>query len=136
MLLNISQCSLFVFLIKSSCIYFFILQLYSNTPADFDFKLGRSVAQLLGLVVFFDVNIFLIWLIPVNLCSLARGFRSLSEFAEHLALMVDIVFPVIHGRFGEDGGIQVCSVALRMCKIWLFIIIIIVCTNYIYSSCW
>ncbi|XP_020274002.1 uncharacterized protein LOC109848761 isoform X2 [Asparagus officinalis] len=53
-------------------------QLYSNTPADFDFKLE----------------------------SLAQGFQSLSEFAEHLALSVDIVFPVIHGRFGEDGGIQ------------------------------
>ncbi|XP_073139796.1 uncharacterized protein [Henckelia pumila] len=53
-------------------------QLYSNTPADFDFKLE----------------------------SLARGFNSLSDFAEHLATSVDIVFPVIHGRFGEDGGIQ------------------------------
>ncbi|KAI3900900.1 hypothetical protein MKW98_026467, partial [Papaver atlanticum] len=54
-------------------------QMYSNTPADFDFKLE----------------------------SLAQGFKSLSEFAEHLASSVDIVFPVIHGRFGEDGGIQV-----------------------------
>ncbi|OVA12683.1 D-alanine--D-alanine ligase [Macleaya cordata] len=53
-------------------------QVYSNTPADFDFKLE----------------------------SLAQGFQSLSEFAEHLASSVDIVFPVIHGRFGEDGGIQ------------------------------
>ncbi|XP_015583609.1 uncharacterized protein LOC8287922 isoform X1 [Ricinus communis] len=53
-------------------------QVYSNTPADFDFKLE----------------------------SLARQFSSLSEFAEHLAASVDIVFPVIHGRFGEDGGIQ------------------------------
>ncbi|CAN8260021.1 unnamed protein product [Cochlearia groenlandica] len=53
-------------------------QLYSNTPADFDFKLE----------------------------SLAEGFSSLSEFAEHLVSAVDIVFPVIHGRFGEDGGIQ------------------------------
>ncbi|GAB2272110.1 hypothetical protein Dimus_006929 [Dionaea muscipula] len=53
-------------------------QMYSNTPADFDFKLG----------------------------SLAQGFLSLSDFAEHLAASVDIVFPVIHGRFGEDGGIQ------------------------------
>ncbi|KAF5747659.1 hypothetical protein HS088_TW05G00386 [Tripterygium wilfordii] len=53
-------------------------QVYSNTPADFDFKLE----------------------------SLAQGFSSLSEFAEHLAAAVDIVFPVIHGRFGEDGGIQ------------------------------
>ncbi|XP_038903730.1 uncharacterized protein LOC120090245 isoform X2 [Benincasa hispida] len=53
-------------------------QVYSNTPADFDFKLK----------------------------SLARGFLSLTEFAEHLSTSVDIVFPVIHGRFGEDGGIQ------------------------------
>lgn len=40
-------------------------------------------------------------------CSLAQGFRSLSDFAEHLAGSVDLVFPVIHGQFGEDGGIQV-----------------------------
>lgn len=40
-------------------------------------------------------------------CSLAQGFQSLSDFAEHLAACVDIVFPVIHGQFGEDGGIQV-----------------------------
>lgn len=43
----------------------------------------------------------------VLLYSLAQGFGSLSEFAEHLAESVDIVFPAIHGRFGEDGGIQV-----------------------------
>ncbi|KAG2647743.1 uncharacterized protein LOC120694924 isoform X1 [Panicum virgatum] len=53
-------------------------QLYSNTPSDFDFKLE----------------------------SLAQGFHSLSDFAEHLATNVDIAFPVIHGKFGEDGGIQ------------------------------
>jgi len=53
-------------------------QLYSNTPSDFDFKLE----------------------------SLAQGFQSLSDFAEHLATNVDIAFPVIHGKFGEDGGIQ------------------------------
>ncbi|ONM26334.1 D-alanine--D-alanine ligase [Zea mays] len=53
-------------------------QLYSNTPSDFDFKLE----------------------------SLAQEFDSLSDFAEHLATNVDIVFPVIHGKFGEDGGIQ------------------------------
>ncbi|XP_078166190.1 D-alanine-D-alanine ligase family [Carex rostrata] len=53
-------------------------QLYCNTPADFDFKLE----------------------------SLAQGFKSLDEFVEHLAMSVDIVFPVIHGKFGEDGGIQ------------------------------
>lgn len=39
--------------------------------------------------------------------SLAQGFSSLSDLAEHLVSAVDIVFPVIHGRFGEDGGIQV-----------------------------
>lgn len=43
----------------------------------------------------------------VHFWSLARGFRSLSDFAEDLSTNVDIVFPVIHGRFGEDGGIQV-----------------------------
>ncbi|BAT03336.1 Os07g0691200 [Oryza sativa Japonica Group] len=53
-------------------------QLYSNTPSDFDFKLE----------------------------SLAQGFQSLFDFAQHLAANVDIVFPVIHGKFGEDGGIQ------------------------------
>ncbi|XP_047316418.1 uncharacterized protein LOC124920059 [Impatiens glandulifera] len=53
-------------------------QVYSNTPADFDYKLE----------------------------SLAQDFPSLSDFTEHLAASVDIVFPVIHGRFGEDGGIQ------------------------------
>lgn len=46
------------------------------------------------------------WL-TVSFCSLAQGFESLSDFAEHLAASVDIVFPVIHGKFGEDGGIQV-----------------------------
>ena len=53
-------------------------RLYSNTPSDFHFKLE----------------------------SLAQEFGSLSEFAEHLAANVDIVFPVIHGKFGEHGGIQ------------------------------
>ncbi|CAI8612891.1 unnamed protein product [Vicia faba] len=53
-------------------------QVYSNTPADFDFKLE----------------------------SLAQSFPTLADLAKHLAAAVDIVFPVIHGRFGEDGGIQ------------------------------
>ncbi|XP_061355132.1 uncharacterized protein LOC133299657 isoform X2 [Gastrolobium bilobum] len=53
-------------------------QVYSNTPADFDFKLE----------------------------SLAKSFQTLADLAEHLATAVDIVFPVIHGKFGEDGGIQ------------------------------
>lgn len=46
-------------------------------------------------------------LVNCLLCSLAQGFQSLSDFTTHLAASVDIVFPVIHGRFGEDGGIQV-----------------------------
>jgi len=45
-------------------------------------------------------------MIELRFCSLAQGFQSLSDFAEHLATNVDIVFPVIHGKFGEDGGIQ------------------------------
>ncbi|CAI5497084.1 unnamed protein product, partial [Closterium sp. Naga37s-1] len=53
-------------------------QMYSNTPADFDFKLR----------------------------SMASPFPSLPAFAAHLSHAVDIVFPVIHGKFGEDGGIQ------------------------------
>ncbi|KAF7825465.1 D-alanine--D-alanine ligase [Senna tora] len=65
------DCNLNAFAISSA-------QLYSNTPADFDFKLE----------------------------SLAHSFQTLSDFAEHLATAVDIVFPVIHGQFGEDGGIQ------------------------------
>lgn len=43
----------------------------------------------------------------VSCRSLAQKFSSLAELAEHLVSAVDIVFPVIHGRFGEDGGIQV-----------------------------
>ncbi|KAI5663000.1 hypothetical protein M9H77_22323 [Catharanthus roseus] len=65
------DCNLKAFAISSA-------QVYSNTPADFDFKLE----------------------------SLAQGFETLSDFADHLAAAVDIIFPVIHGRFGEDGGIQ------------------------------
>jgi len=49
------------------------------------------------------------FIFKLHFCSLAQGFDSLSDFAEHLATNVDIVFPVIHGKFGEDGGIQVCS---------------------------
>jgi len=41
------------------------------------------------------------------ICSLAQSFQTLSDLAKHLATAVDIVFPVIHGQFGEDGGIQV-----------------------------
>jgi D-alanine--D-alanine ligase len=51
-------------------------QLYSNTPSDFDFKL-HSAAQKLTPGEFF------------------------GELRQH-----DIVFPVIHGPFGEDGELQ------------------------------
>lgn len=51
-------------------------QLYSNTPSDFDFKLHKHA-------------------------------KFLHERALiNLLKKTDIVFPVIHGRFGEDGEIQ------------------------------
>jgi D-alanine--D-alanine ligase len=51
-------------------------QLYSNTPADFDFKLSQTAA----------------WLDPLALVQLLKS--------------VDLVFPAIHGAFGEDGELQ------------------------------
>ncbi|MFA6325290.1 MAG: hypothetical protein WCX46_03645 [Candidatus Paceibacterota bacterium] len=51
-------------------------QLYSNNPSDFDFKLSKS-SQVL------------------NNLSLIKLLKS-----------VDIVFPAMHGPFGEDGQIQ------------------------------
>lgn len=51
-------------------------QLYSNTPADFDFKLERLSKRLNG--------------------------NALSVFFRD----IDLVFPVIHGAFGEDGQLQ------------------------------
>lgn len=53
-----------------------LAQLYSNTPADFDFKLKKERAKL-------------------DETELKQFFRS-----------VDLVFPVIHGAFGEDGELQ------------------------------
>lgn len=51
-------------------------QLYSNTPSDFDFKLRETA-------------------------------KALSQTAlKHLLKSCDIAFPVMHGQFGEDGGIQ------------------------------
>lgn len=51
-------------------------QLYSNTPSDFDYKLQQTA-------------------------------KALSQTAfKNLLKSVDIVFPVMHGQFGEDGGIQ------------------------------
>lgn len=51
-------------------------QLYSNTPADFDFKLSQTATKL-------------------N-----------DEALEKVLKQVDLVFPVIHGAFGEDGELQ------------------------------
>lgn len=51
-------------------------QLYSNTPSDFDFKLGKTAKRL-------------------SKTSLKKLLKS-----------VDLVFPAMHGQFGEDGGIQ------------------------------
>ncbi len=51
-------------------------QLYSNTPSDFDFKLRQTAKPL----------------------SEKEFIRELRE--------TDIVFPVMHGAYGEDGGIQ------------------------------
>lgn len=46
-------------------------QLYSNTPCDFDFKLGKDLID------------------PISCLK-----------------KIDIVFPVIHGKYGEDGDLQ------------------------------
>jgi len=50
--------------------------LYSNTPKDFDFKLSQTGAPLS----------------EGELASLLRG--------------CDLVFPAMHGEFGEDGAVQ------------------------------
>lgn len=51
-------------------------QLYSNTPSDFDFKLHTA--------------------------GRALSKTGLKNFLKS----VDLVFPIMHGLFGEDGGIQ------------------------------
>ena len=51
-------------------------QLYSNTPSDFDFKLAQN--------------------------SSVMSQKSLIKFLKS----VDIVFPAMHGSYGEDGQIQ------------------------------
>jgi len=51
-------------------------QLYSNTPSDFDFKLAKHSS-------------------PLDQKSLVKLLKG-----------VDIVFPAMHGNFGEDGEIQ------------------------------
>ncbi len=51
-------------------------QLYSNTPSDFDFKLQETAEAL-----------------------------NTKQFVQALR-QVDLIFPVMHGAYGEDGGIQ------------------------------
>jgi D-alanine--D-alanine ligase len=51
-------------------------QLYSNTPSDFDFKLKQTAT-------------------PLSERTLLRLLRT-----------ADITFPIMHGPFGEDGGVQ------------------------------
>ncbi|KAB1224534.1 Heat shock protein 82 [Morella rubra] len=48
---------------------------------------------------------------PILLTTYVKGLSPVKLvdvmlFLEHLAASVDKVFPAIHGRFGEDGGIQ------------------------------
>ncbi len=51
-------------------------QIYSNTPSDFDYKLGH-------------------------------GGKALTENELQTVLQgMDVVFPAIHGAYGEDGGLQ------------------------------
>lgn len=51
-------------------------QLYSNTPADFDFKLGQTAKPLTR--------------------------KKLVNFLKN----TDLIFPVMHGQFGENGEVQ------------------------------
>lgn len=73
-------------------------QLYSNTPADFDFKLKQTATKL-------D-----------------------KHALEDMLKSVDLVFPVIHGAFGEDGELQSLLESLQVpfvgnssaCCRWMF----------------
>ncbi|UPQ97753.1 D-alanine--D-alanine ligase [Chloropicon primus] len=55
-------------------------QLYSNTPSDFDFKLAKD--------------------------GKVEPFETPEALVDHLKTCVDIVFPMIHGEWGEDGRLQ------------------------------
>ncbi len=61
---------------KKNAYHISTAQLYSNTPSDFDFKLARTAKALTE-------------------TSLIKLLKT-----------VDIVFPAIHGAYGEDGGVQ------------------------------
>ncbi|RZC60923.1 hypothetical protein C5167_022693 [Papaver somniferum] len=69
-------------------------QMYSNTPADFDFKLERLTVK------------------KISNCGYI--------VKQHVASSVDIIFPVIDGRVGEDGVIQDCM--MDVWKMYLNII--------------
>lgn len=66
------------FYVDLECNFFEIspAQLYSNTPSDFDFKIHTSTNEL-------------------------KGEHLISELKA-----LDLVFPVIHGPYGEDGQLQ------------------------------
>ncbi len=70
------EVSLFYFDVRKNVFRVPRSQLYSNTPSDFDFKLPKVARQL-----------------------------STEELTSELRAL-DIVFPVIHGIFGEDGELQ------------------------------
>lgn len=53
-------------------------QLYANTPADFEYKLP----------------------------SCATKFESVAAMVDHIKGTADVVFPTVHGAFGEDGELQ------------------------------
>ena len=69
-------------------------QMYSNTPEDFDFKLSAGAAHA-------DEA-------PSQEGGSSTGymFESLEALGAHLGRHADLALPVMHGRFGEDGGVQ------------------------------
>ena len=65
-------------------------QMYSNTPEDFDYILSGNGAAGEGAAE----------------GSPGSMFESLDAMGAHIAATADIAFPVMHGKFGEDGGVQ------------------------------
>lgn len=61
-------------------------QLYSNTPSDFDYKLQQQQKGIGG--------------------GAEMALGDLDGLIRHVATHADVVIPSIHGRFGEDGGLQ------------------------------
>lgn len=62
-------------------------QLYSNTPSDFDYKLRQERSE-------------------GGVGDRSRGLGSLESLGEHVKGHCHVVMPAVHGRFGEDGGLQ------------------------------